>query len=1000
MKPIKLEISGLQSFLEKQIIDFTELTSFGLFGIFGETGSGKSTILDAMILAIYGVIPRTMGRKDNGIRPCLNNDSDKISVYFKFKLGNNTFEITREYKKKFSRKGEEKFETLNPLLKINNDIVADTVKNVDFILKENFGISVEDFTRSVVLPQGKFSEFLKLKSIDRITMLENIFNLEKYGSNLQEKLKDKFTLIKEQINALDNQIKGKGDISLDRLNNYKDIEKEKINELNITLDKKSALEKEFSILKEIKLYSETIEEYDKKLDILSQQNETIKNNKLQVEQHNCAIIFRERLKDIDNLKIDIKNQNELKEIEILTISNLNTELKKINCSKTSIEIELKDILHSLKKIDFSIGELDNIRKLFEIGTILNFKIEDLQKQIKISNKLEENLSIKKDDLFINKNILKKLIENYNNLENHDENMLYTIKEEIITLKNQLKENQIKKDKLEEHYLNLNKETILQDSLNKDLENLNNEINTIEKNIKDNILGTLGEQLKDNCPCPLCGSNTHPQIAKKVEFKENKSLTILIDTKNKIEKNLALVNSNILILNTSIATIGELTPSILIEEKILSSEESFKLLENKFNELKLKEIEINKDIISYTKNIEHIETLIENFQKDIKSSKISYDEINIEINKIKNDNNIKENINLNNILEEKTQLELKEKEQRELFSLKIELENKINSLNLKIKDIENNIKLHIQKNEQINEILEIKLMSLKNKDDSLNIDSKKSGFENIINISEKILTEVDLKAIEEDIKEFQNSLIKYTSLKDEALKQLNNRSYDNVLYEDRKNMLNDIYLLETNINSEKTQIETKIKILEKAIEEVKDIIIKKDRLIKELDNVELLRETLKGKKFVKFLARKKLDYIVFQASKRLRKITRGRYSLSVNQNCDFNVIDAFNGNSIRDSSTLSGGETFIVSLVLALALSNQLQLKGNIQLEFFFLDEGFGTLDSDLLDRVISILEDIKGKEKISIGIISHVEDLKIRIPRRLEVSSAIPGERGSLIKLI
>ncbi|WP_297487818.1 SMC family ATPase [uncultured Cetobacterium sp.] len=1000
MKPIKLEISGLQSFLEKQIIDFTELTSFGLFGIFGETGSGKSTILDAMILAIYGVIPRTMGRKDNGIRPCLNNDSDKISVYFKFKLGNDTFEITREYKKKFSRKGEEKFETLNPLLKINNDIVADTVKNVDFILKENFGISVEDFTRSVVLPQGKFSEFLKLKSIDRITMLENIFNLKKYGSNLQEKLKDKFTLIKEQINALDNQIKGKGDISLDRLNNYKDIEKEKINELNITLDKKSALEKEFSILKEIKLYSETIEEYDKKLDILSQQNETIKNNKLQVEQHNCAIIFRERLKDIDNLKIDIKNQNELKEIEILTISNLNTELKKINCSKISIEIELKDILHSLKKINFSIGELDNIRKLFEIGTILNFKIEDLQKQIKISNKLEENLSIKKDDLFINKNILKKLIENYNNLENHDENMLYTIKEEIITLKNQLKENQIKKDKLEEHYLNLNKETILQDSLNKDLENLNNEINTIENNIKDNILGTLGEQLKDNCPCPLCGSNIHPQIAKKVEFKENKSLNTLVDTKNKIEKNLALVNSNILVLNTSIATIGDLIPSILIEKKILSLEESFKFLENKFNELKLKEIEMNKNIINHTKNIEHIETLIENFQKDIKTSKISYDEINIEINKIKNDNNIKENINLNKILEEKTQLELKEKEQRELFSLKIELENKINSLNLKIKDIENNIKLHIQKNEQINEILEIKLMSLKNKDDSLNIDSKKSGFENIINISEKILTEVDLKAIEEDIKEFQKSLIKYTSLKDEALKQLNNRSYDNVLYEDRKNMLNDIYLLETNINSEKTQIETKIKILEKAIEEVKDIIIKKDRLIKELDNVELLRETLKGKKFVKFLARKKLDYIVFQASKRLRKITRGRYSLSVNQNCDFNIIDAFNGNSIRDSSTLSGGETFIVSLVLALALSNQLQLKGNIQLEFFFLDEGFGTLDSDLLDRVISILEDIKGKEKISIGIISHVEDLKIRIPRRLEVSSAIPGERGSLIKLI
>lgn len=98
--------------------------------------------------------------------------------------------------------------------------------------------------------------------------------------------------------------------------------------------------------------------------------------------------------------------------------------------------------------------------------------------------------------------------------------------------------------------------------------------------------------------------------------------------------------------------------------------------------------------------------------------------------------------------------------------------------------------------------------------------------------------------------------------------------------------------------------------------------------------------------------------------------------------------------------MSGGETFVVSLVLALALSSQLQLKGNVQLEFFFLDEGFGTLDSVLLDRVIEILEEIKWKEKIKIGIISHVEELKIRIPRRLEVTAAIPGEIGSRVKLV
>ena len=150
MRPIKLEITGLQSFSKKQVVDFDSLTSLGLFGIFGETGSGKSTILDAMIFAIFDEIPRTMGSKGKNIRPCLNQDSDILEVYFKFALGNDIFEITRTYKKKFSRKGEEKFEQSNPILIINKDVVADTVKNVESKIDEYFGMSVHDFTRSVV----------------------------------------------------------------------------------------------------------------------------------------------------------------------------------------------------------------------------------------------------------------------------------------------------------------------------------------------------------------------------------------------------------------------------------------------------------------------------------------------------------------------------------------------------------------------------------------------------------------------------------------------------------------------------------------------------------------------------------------------------------------------------------------------------------------------------------------------------------------------------------
>lgn len=96
--------------------------------------------------------------------------------------------------------------------------------------------------------------------------------------------------------------------------------------------------------------------------------------------------------------------------------------------------------------------------------------------------------------------------------------------------------------------------------------------------------------------------------------------------------------------------------------------------------------------------------------------------------------------------------------------------------------------------------------------------------------------------------------------------------------------------------------------------------------------------------------------------------------------------------------MSGGETFLTSLALALALSSQIQLKGSSPLEFFFLDEGFGTLDSELLDTVMTSLENLRS-DRLSVGIISHVEELKNRVPIKLIVDPAVPGEGGSKIKI-
>ncbi|KHF33972.1 Nuclease SbcCD subunit C [Paenibacillus sp. P1XP2] len=135
-----------------------------------------------------------------------------------------------------------------------------------------------------------------------------------------------------------------------------------------------------------------------------------------------------------------------------------------------------------------------------------------------------------------------------------------------------------------------------------------------------------------------------------------------------------------------------------------------------------------------------------------------------------------------------------------------------------------------------------------------------------------------------------------------------------------------------------------------------------------------------------------------ASQRLAFLTKQRYALEVDSGGGFLIRDDANGGVRRPVSTLSGGETFLTSLSLALALSAQIQLRGQYPLQFFFLDEGFGTLDPELLETVITSLERLHN-DHLSVGVISHVPELRARLPRKLVVIPADQAGGGSRIAL-
>ncbi|MGG1612259.1 AAA family ATPase, partial [Paenibacillus phoenicis] len=218
MKPITLKLAGLQSYREMQTIDFTELCETGLFGIFGPTGSGKSTILDAITLALYGKV----GRASGGTQGIMNHLEDALFVAFTFELTSAAGTERYRVERRFKRQGELSVSnTISRFIEILPDdeekVIADKLADVTRCVEQKLGLKMDDFTRAVVLPQGKFAEFLSLKGADRRAMLQRLFHLEKYGDLLGQKLTRKVRANEQRRAEVAAEQQGLGNASAEAL---------------------------------------------------------------------------------------------------------------------------------------------------------------------------------------------------------------------------------------------------------------------------------------------------------------------------------------------------------------------------------------------------------------------------------------------------------------------------------------------------------------------------------------------------------------------------------------------------------------------------------------------------------------------------------------------------------------------------------------------------------------------------------------------------------------
>lgn len=1011
VRPIKLEIEGFQSFKERQIIDFEKLCECGIFGIFGETGSGKSTILDAIILALYGEIPKEkeLSPTDEGLKNFLNNSSDKLEIYFKFALGNDIFEINRKYGIG-KTKGVEVLKLKEVLMKKNDVIVAEKSTQLNEKLDEEFGLGVGDFVRTVVLPQGKFGEFLKLRGEAKRKTIENIFNMEEYG----KKLKDRANLEKKKLEAEKKEWESqKENIEWTSSEDIKSCEKSLVDN-KILLENLTNEKKDFDIyytevngLKNLlERYSSLVQEKksleDLKEHILSQQN--ILDKSSQADEIKGYIsknddLEKNLLKSENDLKIYTTSKEKLEK----QLNIIKSELLELD--KTSEELETKK-----GTVDFDKGEYQKISNAYSDKKIILSKEKTLEKYRKDILYCENQISIYQEEIKSLNSQLENNQKEISLLPNTNEESLEEINSQVLQLKSLLKtfeENQKEKKEIESSLVALEegKEKLEKEKITT-LENLE----TLEKEKIKNLAFELSKTLEEGKPCPVCGSTHHVVM----DFSKT-NLNIDKEIKNISSKKDKLIGK----ISEIIGTITELTNrksklNILYEERVMTDidynsiqskvESLTKEIEDKKKELQIikeKGISLQNQKVKLESDIKNTTLNLNREEKNLSNTKIETETIQKEIENIsQNLDKIYIDIALENLEDRKTTLE---ENQEILEKLEKEIKENLNLKNKKIdlrEDI--NSKLNIDNVEISRVTSDINHLSEQIKSNALNISLllEKYNFIDKEDVKKYYLKDSEKENLKKEIDGFNSNLTRVINILDETEKNINGRTLSDDQWQEIKDKKES---LENSI----TKLNIDISDTEKALVRKRENLIKIQEIDKQLIKVnkklavaEDIYTKLRTKDFVSFLVDKKLKNVVAMASQRLNKISNGRYQLTSDESSNFYVVDFFNEGKRRRTATLSGGETFVVSLCLALALSKQLQLKGKRPLEFFFLDEGFGSLDSKLLDKVMDSIENIRSEEKIKIGIITHLEELKLRVLKRIQVEKAIPGERGSKIKMI
>lgn len=1021
MKPIRLTMNAFGPYKDKETIDFEKLQDHQLFVISGPTGSGKTLIFDAISFALYGEASGEDRENVNLLRSHFAGDDDYTSVDFMFEQHGRRYRVFRQlaHRKEGNKHAYgdkcEFYEIIDgeETPAVDRQLVSEVNPKIESLI----GLTQDQFKQIVMLPQGEFRKLLTSETVNKEEILRRIFKTEKY-----ERMSERLGLMRDELRKDHEAVKHQLDSYIEQIQAILPARDESPLFQLLAEDHYNPDQLLTALHEEIDFYKRAYEADQKATKKAHEQYQRIQN------VYHEAKTIAEQFDDLEGKQKTYKRLLEQEKLykqkeeqlnqgqkalqitpyeeQVMSWENSVREAKTALTETTRIKVEvekaLKQAIELEEKEQDREDERENTRRrLLQLETLfptvkdIDREQTELKKEHEALQKLESYVKEERKSIEKNEENLNELFEC---IQKDDQKV-----EKLQDVSNELRQAREHWKQLK-HYLELQiNVNNCQKSYNDErsaYEKLEEQFNRLEQSWLANQAVVLAGHLQDGEACPVCGSLEHPNKA--VEGAKEVSREELEEKRTVLRKKKEIFDQISIDLH-SFQNQLNMQKSIIEQEGFPAAEatEAIKKVQKRGEQLKKQEDDLNrrrkqlrewkekyqKDEKDLRKQKENFEKKRENYNEQVKIYERKHAAFEERLKQIP------ENLRQLSALEteikktEKTKEKL-EKAWKQAQKNKQRAENERTKIKERMTRLTDQVTKSENKWKEANRQFKEKLKHANFEDEETYRSAKMS-----VEALDELRTNIEsykqqVHTLSSQIKQLQEQL------KDKEKQDVEELSKQVDIF---KNKYEQSLQKQNQTKHYVTESENLHQQLEETYENIKD----KE---KAYANASELYDIVRGQNelrisFERYLQIDYLEQILEAANERLFDMSNGQYVLKHSDRQEaygrqsglaLDVYDAYTGLD-RDVKTLSGGEKFNASLCLALGVSDIIQShQGNVVIDTMFIDEGFGSLDDETLQKAIQTIIGLQETGRM-IGVISHVQELKDAFPAVLQVEKSLEG---------